>query len=151
MTDPDIPDRHVPGYVPNFDIDAAVGRQGELLVADVCRALADGASIEVKVDDKFAETGNVYIEYACRRVSGWEPSGIAITETEIWCFVLGDGGMLALPTTRLRAAARDLWRKGGYARECRRGSNPTKGIAVPLLHLLAAMRSVDDDAREEAA
>src|SRR5215475_8359534 len=78
-----IADRMADGYQPDFDIDAAAGRQGELLVADVIRALRDG-SAEVKTDEMALVTGNVYIECECLRRGKWRPSGVMATGAEIW-------------------------------------------------------------------
>lgn len=58
--------RKADGYEPRFDIDASYGRQGELFVSSIIDALT-GGSVEVKRDSRFAKTGNVYVEYECRK------------------------------------------------------------------------------------
>lgn len=128
-------DRLAAGYQPNFDIDAQVGRQGELMVADVIAGLRDG-SVEVKTDQKAAQTGNVYIEWSCRRRNDWHPSGIhpEATASEMWAIVLGPVVVVA-PTAVMLRAARTAWAQG-LRRDCMRGSHPTRGVLIPIDSLI---------------
>jgi hypothetical protein len=131
-------DRLSPGYEPNFDIDLKRGQQGELYTADIIDALAEAkGQVEVKTDERALQTQRVYVEYECRKFGGWEKSGIAISTAEFWAFVLGGDTVVISPTWRVRNASRRLWRdQPGLRVECRRGSHPTKGIAIPLKYLL---------------
>jgi hypothetical protein len=140
------------GYVPTWDIDAEVGRQGELLTLDLIDALRNGASVEVKTDEKFTETGNAYFEYQCNYPGrGWEPSGLAIVQTELWVHVLGiGGGFLVLKVAALKVAARRL-RDAGFKKACTHGSHPTRGVCAPLLVFLVYYREAQADMAGEVA
>lgn len=126
-------DRLAEGYEPNFDIDAAVGRQGELFWRDVQKALADG-SAEVKTDEKALITGNVYLEYQCLRSGEWRPSGIATSSSEIWVHVIGTVAVSA-PLWQIREVARKAY-QNGCQKEMMRGSHPTRGVLISLRDLL---------------
>lgn len=132
-------DRNGDGYNPDFDIDFKYGRQGELFVTSVRRAMEEGR-VEVKRDGKFAETGNLYVEFRCFRRGKWRPSGLATTDAELWVFVLGDSETaLVVPTELLKSICRDLYERGRIAEE-RDGSHPTKGVLVKVSHLMAEIR-----------
>ncbi len=120
-------DRHSEGYVPQFDIDAEFGRQGELIVMDIIDALKRGA-VEVKTDEIAGRTGNVYVEYRCKG----RASGIQTSEAEVWVFVVGEVA-IAVPRVKLERIAYALARRDPSSRKsCLRGSHPTDGIAVPI-------------------
>lgn len=136
-------DRLSEGYVPDFDIDARVGRQGELFCLDVANGIRDG-SIEVKTDERAADTGRVYVEYECFRRGRWEPSGIKTTQAEFWAFAIRDV-LVAAPVPNIRFAARRAFRQG-FVAECKRGSHPTKGVCVPLTELLIWALAYRNDA-----
>ncbi len=123
-------DRMAEGYQPNFDIDYEIGRQGELYVARVIDSLRSGA-IEVKTDDKAAQTGNAYLEVQCLYRGEWKRSGIAATQSDIWCHVVSEEVIVIAPTHRVRALARYYWGTR-YQKDCKRGSHPTKGVVIPL-------------------
>lgn len=131
------------GYVPDFDIDAAVGRQGELLMANVIDGMRDG-SVEVKTDEKAASTGNVYVEFSCYRRGSWRDSGIALRGSETWVIVLGRIALVA-PAEFVRSAARAAYREGRM-RECVRGSHPTRGVVIPLDSLVSRLMAADREA-----
>jgi hypothetical protein len=119
------------GYEPRWDRDSAVGRQGELFVANVIDVLVNGR-VEIKTDERARETGNVYVETSCHYPGrGWQPSGIEVTEAEEWVFVIGHR-MIVIPTLELRRVAE---RFGVFA-ECRRGDHPTRGVVVPVIALV---------------
>ena len=44
-------------------------------------------SVEVKFDERSAQTGNFYVEYEQRSSLGSRPSGISVTEASYFCFV----------------------------------------------------------------
>lgn len=135
-------DRRADGYNPEFDIDYQYGSQGELWVTSVIQALKEDR-VEVKRDGQFAATGNLYVEFECFRRGRWQPSGIATTTTELYMFVLGDSETgFVIPTDRLRAICRPLYRAGRIGKE-RDGSHPTRGVLVKLSHVLAEIRRSD--------
>lgn len=136
-------DRLADGYEPNFDLDVAVGRQGELFVAHVVDSLLSGAAVEVKNDKRATDTGNVYLEYQCLYGGEFKLSGIATTQSDLWVHVIADQVAVVAPTWRWKEVARGRVRDG-HKRELNRGSHPTKGALVPmsgLLNLLVAVRS----------
>jgi hypothetical protein len=57
-------------------------------------------TIEVKRDRRAQDTGNVFLEYRCRG----KDSGIAVSDAEIWVFLIGDDSeMLAIFRSELKA------------------------------------------------
>lgn len=130
-------DRLAEGYEPRFDIDAEVGRQGEIFIENVIDAV-QRASVEVKTDVQALRTGNFYVEFECRRQGEWKPSGIATTSAELYAFVIGDSAWV-VPTNLLKQLARDRWREG-RVKECLRGSHPTRGVIVPIAWMVQQMK-----------
>ncbi len=95
---------------PRWDICYEVGTQAELWVSDIRKSLQSG-TIEVKYDRRACEdrpTGNVYVEYACKKRGGkYKPSGIATTEAQLWVFVLRESELaIVVSTERLKELAR---------------------------------------------
>lgn len=129
-------DRLSKGYEPAWDIDYAVGRQGELYVARVVEALVEGASIEVKTDEAAEKWGRVYLEKECLYAGRYRRSGLADTHAELWATVLAGDVLVIAPTWRYKYAANKANQKPGLRRELKRGSHPTKGVVVPLENLL---------------
>ena len=72
---------------PRFDIDYKVGRQGELWVVSIREAMQNGR-VEVKTDEIWNGTGNIYVEYACLKRGKYRKSGLSVTTADIWVFVL---------------------------------------------------------------
>lgn len=133
-------DRFAKGYEPRFDIDYEYGRQGELWIDSVADALKTERA-EVKTDGRCQQTGNLYVEFECRRRDGWHRSGLATTEADVWVFVIGDTGIaIVIKTEVLKAICRPLLKQGKVAEE-RDGSHPTKGVLLPLSHLIAHCRA----------
>jgi hypothetical protein len=121
-------DRLAKGYEPDFDIDYQAGAQAELFVADIIDSLTkSGARVEVKRDAKVEQTGNVYLELECLKRGTYVPSGLATTKAEFWAFVLPKNVLIVAPTESVRGLAA---RYSNRARECVRGSHPTKGVAI---------------------
>lgn len=132
-------DRTAGGYEPEFDIDYEYGRQGELFFQSIRKAMQEDR-VEVKRDGRFAETGNLYVEFACLRRGTWTPSGIAVSTAEAWSFVLGDSEVaLTLSTDLLKDICRMAYRQGRIAEE-KDGSHPTKGVLLKVSHLMAYLR-----------
>lgn len=124
-------DRMAKGYQPNFDIDYAVGHQGELFVKRIVDSMATG-SIEVKTDEMSAKTGNIYLEVMCLYRGEWKHSGVAASDTELWAHIVSDEVVIVAPTHKVRRIAAYWWGAGRFLKECARGSHPTKGVALPI-------------------
>jgi len=143
-------DRMSDGYEPRFDIDYEYGRQAELLMGDIIDSLRSGdGRVEVKRDGVAVRTGNFYVEHACRRRDGWQPSGIASADAELYAFVLGLEPSVAIVvgTDLLRAYC--SWLSAKQPRslvEQRDGSHPTKGIAAPIHGLIEFIRQQNRNA-----
>lgn len=130
---------HIPGFEeggrePRFDRDAAIGYQGELYLDNLIQSLKDG-TVEVKTDERASVTGNCYFEYCCRLSDGWQPSGIASTESALWLHVIARRIGLVLPVDLLRPVCRVARGEGRKIRGGTDGGNPTMGVVLPL-HLL---------------
>lgn len=129
------------GRQPDFDLDMAIGRVGELWVRNIREVLECGR-LEVKTDLKALQTGNLYVEYECRRKAGQAPSGLAETKAEAWVFLLHPEPLaIVVGVDVLRAVCRELYRVTNgngthpYRREETDGSHPTKGVIVPIRRL----------------
>lgn len=129
-------DRLSDGYVPNWDIDSAVGRQGELYVLRIIDALKGGASIEVKTDDAASKWGRVYLERECLYGNVFRRSGLATTSAELWAQVVASDVAIIAPTWRWKQAAKRAWKSPALHKELNRGSHPTKGVVIPLRSLI---------------
>jgi len=127
-------DRMTDGYVPDFDIDAAVGGQGALFAATAMDAIHDGESAEVKTDEASWRTGNVYIELECWVSGQWVPSGVN-RQAVLWAHVVANGLVIFAPREQVKAVAL----KYGRPRRCRRGNHPTRGMAIPIPQFCAAL------------
>ena len=135
------PGRDAQGLQPDFDKDYAYGAQGEAFVTDIVEAL-QSQLVEVKRDRLWWRYLNLYVERACRKVSGrWEESGIKATKSTVWVFVLGESQvMIAMPTGLLRQYCEHKWGLGHkrangrnlYLIEETDGSNPTKGFKLNI-------------------
>jgi hypothetical protein len=123
----------------HFDLDMERGRQGELWIENIRKALSEySALIEVKTDFWYPISERFYIEYQCRgRDMKWRPSGIETTRAALWAIVWGaHAGMTVVEVAWLRRAVE-------RAREDLRnhismdyGENPTRGILVYMPHIL---------------
>lgn len=138
-------DRLADGYVPNWDIDSAVGRQGEFYVLRIIEALKEGASIEVKTDDAASKWGRIYLERECLYGYEYKRSGLASTSAELWAQVVASDVAVIAPTWRYKQAARRAWKSPGLHKELKRGSHPTKGVVIPLSHLLTWLMEAEPD------
>lgn len=124
-------DRMAAGYEPNFDIDYAVGHEGELFVKRIVDSFATN-SIEVKTDEMSAKTGKVYLEVQCLYRGEWRHSGVATSAAELWAHVMADEVVIVAPTHQVRRIAAYWWLSEKFLAECKRGSHPTKGVALPI-------------------
>lgn len=142
-------DRLAVGYQPNFDLDRAVGEQGELFVSSIAAALSAG-TIEVKYEQAASKWGNVYIEYACRRQGEYRPSGIDATDADLWAWVLGRGEpqiAVVVPVALARAIKERAVREGSI-RSAIKGSHPTNGAVVSLASLLRWLLAEADSSEQ---
>lgn len=146
-TTPEKSVRHLPGYVPEFDLDVKVGDRGESYLTDIITAMLHGneGTIEVKTDERASDTGNVYIEYS----SNGKPSGIARTQSDLWATVIG-GVVIIVPTEAVRAVVAGGMQLG-ETRSMNRGSNPTDGVVVQLEDYITRCIAADGRIRREVA
>ena len=115
-------------YCSNFKYDLEVGQAAEKEVGDM---LAN-QKIEVKLDKRAVETGNIYVEYESRG----KPSGVSRSEAEHYCFVVGKL-KLFIPTDRLKELIEPL---KGTKYDKRGGDNNTsKGVLLKLTTLVTAV------------
>ena len=111
-----------------FDIDLRDGQASETSLS----AILKHPTIEVKSDKLCRKTGNVFIEY---RHKG-RPSCIAVTTAQYYAIEFTDKSWLLIPTPRLKAIARQYYRKHRWVRGGDYDS--TEGVLVPLHALLQA-------------
>lgn len=116
----------------DFKVDLAHGQEAERELSEAFHA----CTIEVKRDDRAADTGNVYVEFeADKGATGrFEPSGIATTEADWQAFKVRDVFLL-VPTDYMRTLARKAWVRRRIG-EQRHGSCPTRGALVSLHELV---------------
>ena len=120
---------------PRFDIDFSYGNVGERLRETHYAWIMDGSGkVEVK-RNRYLDL-HLYVEQSCNKGRGgcYEPSGINVTEAEVWDYVIADTGIcLSIPTRTLRRAMNGL---GAQAAEEEDGDNPTRGKLVALQTIL---------------
>ena len=112
-------------YNADFAYDLAVGQMSEKELGHIF----EKCKVEVKADLKAKDTGNLFIEYESRG----EPSGIAKTQADYWCFDIGHLFIL-IETEELKSIVRPLLstsadRRGG-------DNNTSKGVLLPLTELI---------------
>jgi hypothetical protein len=119
----------------DFDLDLAVGHQGEALVEQL---LTGGATVEVKTDLKWKETGNLYIETVCwsHNNENWYLSGLSSTKASYWAFVL-EGATLLVPTEVLKQVVTAR----GRAITCNIPPNPSKGYLIKVEDITNYLRN----------
>jgi hypothetical protein len=123
---------------PNWDIDQALGAQSEFWVSDLRRALGEG-TVEVKHDKPALKHQHWFVEYACQgRDRRWRRSGFATTKASVSVLTFGvlPGGLI-VETEWLKRAGRFAFKRPSARAECKRGSNPTRGVLVSLADLWA--------------
>ena len=118
----------------DFDLDLAVGHQGEALVEQL---LTGGATVEVRTDLKWKETGNLYIETVCwsHNNENWYLSGLSSTKASYWAFVL-EGTTLLVPTEVLKQVVTAR----GRAITCNIPPNPSKGYLIKVEDIINSLR-----------
>ena len=118
----------------DFDLDLSVGQKGERLVEQL---LTGGATVEVKTDLRWKETGNVYIETVCwsHNNENWYLSGLSSTKAAYWAFVL-EGATFIVPTEVLKQVVTAR----GRAITCNIPPNPSKGYLIKIEDIINTMR-----------
>jgi hypothetical protein len=122
---------------PDWDFDREIGSQAEMWVSSLREALK-GGTVEVKHDTRAMQTGNLYVEYECRRGGIYRPSGIQTTKADVWVFVVLESKIaLVIETQELK---RLCAQPGIRIAEERDGSHPTKGYLVPMVYIVRGTR-----------
>jgi hypothetical protein len=124
---------------PRFDLDLQYGRKGEIQVEKVLGWITNGG-LQVEVKRKRYLDLKFYVETHCdkRRNGIFEPSGINITEAQVWTFVMHDTGVhIAIPTDLLKQLVNDPSSRDAQERD---GSCPTRGKLVDFCVLLYRLR-----------
>lgn len=116
---------------PRWDLAAAIGYQGELYVDNLRQSLEDG-HVEVKTDERAAVTGRCFFEYQCCLRDGWQPSGIAATESALWVHIIARRIGIVMPVDLLRPVCSVALHEGRTAPGGTDGGNPTRGVVLPL-------------------
>ena len=121
---------------PRWDIDLPYGKQGECQLGDYLTWIAEGNG-RVEVKRKRYLDVEFYVETHCDkgRLGDYRPSGITVTEADMWAFVIADTGLaLCVPTELLRAA---ILHPTARAKEEEDGTCPTRGMLVNVGAMLA--------------
>ena len=109
----------------DFRYDLKVGQIAEKAVAEIL----ENATVEVKRDLQWKNTGNVFIEYKSRG----KKSGLAKSQADWWCFYLGSS-VIFINTLDLK---RKVTGYMGTSRDIVGGDNNTsKGVLLPVTELL---------------
>lgn len=121
--------------------------------------LDDKVSFEVKSEGKhkWGLTGNVYIEFQQIKNGKWVDSGISITESDFWIFVLKDYDMtkaehiIITPTYKLKKRIKRLLKKGKILIDGKPKTDDgeaTKGYIVPIQYLFLYETEYEEDRTE---
>lgn len=124
---------------PRWDRDLAYGQQGELQVDEYLKWIAKGNG-RVETKRKRLYDLEFYVEQQCDkgRRGQYQPSGINVSEADVWAFVVADSGVaFIIPSRILRAS---LQHKSVRPKEEKDGSCPTKGT---LVHLMAMLKTAE--------
>lgn len=121
----------------DFDLDFRKGVQGENRVERAVQGMLEG-TIEVKTDFQWKRTGNIYVETECfyQRHQDWRPSGLSVSKSDLYSFVLNDM-IITIPTPLLK----EVVKAHGRAIECRIEPNQTKGYLIKLSNIVEAVMS----------
>ena len=113
-------------YNSDFKTDLKLGQLGERMLGRIL----DNKNLEVKTDYRALKTGNVFVEYSSRD----KLSGISITESEWYCFIISNQNIIFIETKKLK----ELCRKHiGTDRDVVGGdNNSSKGVLLPVNKLI---------------
>lgn len=140
------------GYEPRWDIDSERGRQAEEWVGHIRKGLQSG-SVEVKLDERSMDTGNIYVEYRSynRTLGEFVDSGITTTQASVWVFVLIQKSLaICIETTMLKRMAREYYKAEKNRKKETDGSNPTMGVVIPMLDIIPWVRYATALSSQEA-
>lgn len=113
-------------YNSDFRYDLKLGQLGEKHLSNIL----SNKLVEVKTDYKAHKTKNIYIEYQSRN----RPSGISISESQFYAFVLSNETILLIETKKLKNLCRKYI---GSDRDIKGGDNNTsKGIILPIKDII---------------
>ena len=131
---------------PRFDHDLPYGKQGEFVVAGTIDALKrDLCRIEDKRKRRLDNKFYIEIEHDPGRQGTYQPSGLSVTDSDLWAFVIGDTEVVVVvPAQRLRAAIFELGL--GKRVEEADGSCPTRGVLLDFNQMIAPILDVLDSA-----
>jgi len=88
-------------------------------------------SIEVKADYSAIKYGNLFFEYECLLNDVWKPSGILVTEADIWAHIVGYGYSTIFLETKVLRLVLEYALKNNMTKEMARGDHWTKGACIP--------------------
>ena len=117
-----------------WDIDLAFGEKYEDSLAEILQI----GTIEVKTErDKWKETGNIYVEMACRGAL----SGLVTTKADWWATILTFGGVIEgvilLPTELTKQRVENLIRNKIAKYPTAGGDNNRSiGALIPIKELM---------------
>jgi hypothetical protein len=120
----------------DWDISKPFGDEAEGLYSKM-RSGVMLCETEVKHDGQSRTYNRIFIEYECKHFDGqWHPSGIAVTKAANWCHVT-DYLCLVIPVWAVKRMCK-LGLQSGRAikKECVFSSHPTRGIAIPIEHII---------------
>ena len=110
-------------YNSDYRYDLLVGKEAEKYVAKLLSMPKFNAKIEVKNDKMYTKTGNIFCEFE----SKGKPSGISITEAEVYAIVLEDIVILK-KTEDLKKIMKKKYKEYGHVKGG--DSNTSKGILL---------------------
>lgn len=130
---------------PYFDHDYRRGLIGENLVGTFLEQLSGGL-IEVKTDHRVNETGNIYIETWQEKRTGWEPSGVNISEANFYAIAGPSGkGFIVISTDVLKEVARSCEQRTISTKTM--NTVNTRGRLVPVSRLIELIFGSNDEER----
>jgi hypothetical protein len=130
--------------ITNFDRKYEQGQIAEKQLDDM---FGGKVAIEIKSDQKWIDTGNLFVEVSCYKASkgGWVPSGIYEPNLEVDLFWYEFSGihLVAPPSAWVYAVeTQGVIVSGGDE------SNPSKGALLNFMHLAVAFREWAKDNRD---
>jgi len=121
-------------------------KQGEIAEKQLDAIFHGEVTIELKSDQKWINTGNLFVEVSCYKASkgGWVPSGIYEPDMEVDLFWYEFSGIhLAAPPECWRYAVETQ----GVAVPGGDESNPSRGVLLHTINLFTAFREWAKDNR----
>jgi len=121
----------------SWDMTYEIGKEGERLVDKIFSG--PSVKFEVKNDQRWQETGNLFIETHCfyRASNQMEESGILVSQATHWVWTLKDV-VLVVPTNILKNM---LWKQSLRRVKNENPPNYSWGTLVPLEFLVRYLRN----------